>query len=492
MGIDGQGPCPPERRHLLRHRPARRETRAVPFSPFRPVTCVLVFLGIALVTARAQATPDHLEAWKAEYPRSTLPARLERTTGGLCTICHGLAGYEWDLPGNCYRETIHSLMHTGVGGFQSALDIADSMDSDADGVPNGVEIASERPDGEVGYHPGLAGVRGVDRCGAEGTEMVTNEPETPPIEPAIIAVPQVIGFDDLIPGAAAQRSFVIENLGASSRTITGVSIGKGLHLTCSVEAPGALPHVLAPGEDLRFLVDFHGSAGGYFYQMLGWPEVTTDDPVSPRLTVLVRSRGSIPTGIDAPDNLDFGIVAVLEAMDAAFTITNNGDRALTLAKAELGDGTGAFHITSQVAGSQVTPSGRTTVGLRYAPTVDGVHEDQLRIETDDPLVSELVVTLKGVGMWRLTPGDANQDGTIDVSDAVTVLLSLFLGGERGCPEAQDANDDGKLDISDAVHLLEVLFLRGSTFHGECRLETAGHYLGCPGGSPPCFPAEGGS
>jgi hypothetical protein len=58
-------------------------------------------------------------------------------------------------------------------------------------------------------------------------------------------------------------------------------------------------------------------------------------------------------------------------------------------------------------------------------------------------------------------GDANQNGAIDISDAVAILGSLFLDGdEPRCFDAADINDDGRLDISDAVAGLAFLFLGG--------------------------------
>ncbi len=59
-------------------------------------------------------------------------------------------------------------------------------------------------------------------------------------------------------------------------------------------------------------------------------------------------------------------------------------------------------------------------------------------------------------------GDANDDGEIDISDTVRVLLRLF-GGNAGllCEDAADSNDDGTIDISDAAYILESLFLGGT-------------------------------
>jgi hypothetical protein len=58
-------------------------------------------------------------------------------------------------------------------------------------------------------------------------------------------------------------------------------------------------------------------------------------------------------------------------------------------------------------------------------------------------------------------GDVNEDGTRDISDAVSELNALFLGsGEIPCLDAADVNDDGATDLSDPVYNLNNLFLGG--------------------------------
>ncbi len=47
-------------------------------------------------------------------------------------------------------------------------------------------------------------------------------------------------------------------------------------------------------------------------------------------------------------------------------------------------------------------------------------------------------------------GDCNADGVVDLSDAVTSLNALFIGGVQDVwADACDANDDGVEDVSDA-------------------------------------------
>ena len=55
-------------------------------------------------------------------------------------------------------------------------------------------------------------------------------------------------------------------------------------------------------------------------------------------------------------------------------------------------------------------------------------------------------------------GESNGDGTIDFSDAITILNFLFAAGDPGnCLKALDANDDGNIDVSDAIRVLTALF-----------------------------------
>lgn len=74
-------------------------------------------------------------------------------------------------------------------------------------------------------------------------------------------------------------------------------------------------------------------------------------------------------------------------------------------------------------------------------------------------VNGFLEVVADVGFFR---GDSNDDGDVDVSDAIFTLGYLFLGdNEPRCADASDTNDDGILDISDAVAVLQFLFL-GST------------------------------
>lgn len=59
-------------------------------------------------------------------------------------------------------------------------------------------------------------------------------------------------------------------------------------------------------------------------------------------------------------------------------------------------------------------------------------------------------------------GDSNDDGVLNVSDAVFTLSFLFIGDEQPeCLAANDTNDDGTLNITDVIRTLNFLFLGGT-------------------------------
>jgi len=58
----------------------------------------------------------------------------------------------------------------------------------------------------------------------------------------------------------------------------------------------------------------------------------------------------------------------------------------------------------------------------------------------------------------LRRGFVNGDAVFDLTDAVAVLFHLFGGLAAGCLDSVDADDDGRIDVTDAIRLLRYLFL----------------------------------
>ncbi len=137
-----------------------------------------ITIVLCIATTPTWAIPAFLPAWESQYPDSTLPARMTATTGSACNICHNPAAF--GAPGNCYREDMIFSLQGGVD-IATALDELDGVDSDLDGVANGVEINTPHADlpGDVGYNPGLVGELGTDPCSDLPDEIITGAAETP-------------------------------------------------------------------------------------------------------------------------------------------------------------------------------------------------------------------------------------------------------------------------------------------------------------------------
>ena len=59
-------------------------------------------------------------------------------------------------------------------------------------------------------------------------------------------------------------------------------------------------------------------------------------------------------------------------------------------------------------------------------------------------------------------GELNDDGEVDISDAIQILLQLFNGSPSPQPvERADVNSSGSVDIADAVYLVQYLFQGGT-------------------------------
>ena len=58
-------------------------------------------------------------------------------------------------------------------------------------------------------------------------------------------------------------------------------------------------------------------------------------------------------------------------------------------------------------------------------------------------------------------GDSNEDGTVDIADAIEILGALFdPEGDFSCRDMADINDSGGVDIADPIWLLAYLFSNG--------------------------------
>ncbi len=85
------------------------------------------------------------------------------------------------------------------------------------------------------------------------------------------------------------------------------------------------------------------------------------------------------------------------------------------------------------------------------------------LDRDSELVgsdSIVVTSTAAPGEPEFLRGDVNVDASVDISDAVRILLHLFSGHSIPCADAADADDDEAINITDGAYLLGHLFVRG--------------------------------
>ena len=135
--------------------------------------------------------------------------------------------------------------------------------------------------------------------------------------------------------------------------------------------------------------------------------------------------------------------------------------------------------------SQNAPDGAILpLELKNVGSVERVYLNLIGINNEStdgpriPIVTEVepLVITQSVLNIRSTEntilGDANLDSIFDISDPVTVIAYMLQGGVKpACPAAADYNTDGKLDIADAISMLMALFLGGSS-GGNATVEVA--------------------
>jgi hypothetical protein len=132
---------------------------------------------------------------------------------------------------------------------------------------------------------------------------------------------------------------------------------------------------------------------------------------------------------------------------------------------------------------EITKTFEVSLG-RLSP---GSHRVSVSWTDDEEAVEEATVSVAEGNCEGFRRGDTNQDGTIDISDPVSILGHLFLGGAAPCLDAMDTDGSMSEEITDAIYLLNYLFAGGdpppAPFPGCGTIPDGRPSLGCE--SPDC-------
>ncbi len=130
----------------------------------------------------------------------------------------------------------------------------------------------------------------------------------------------------------------------------------------------------------------------------------------------------------------------------------------------------------------IDPARLTVMVPRLAPATVGVSVRNVDGRSSDAVDFEVLALPP-----QFVRGDVNLDEVVDLSDVVRLLGHLFRGLPAPCPDAGDADNDESLAVTDAIFLLEFLFRRGvppPSPHPDQGDDDGEGPLGCPEGLDP--------
>ena len=89
--------------------------------------------------------------------------------------------------------------------------------------------------------------------------------------------------------------------------------------------------------------------------------------------------------------------------------------------------------------------------------------DQGRSRQSRIVIDGWIGPVTAVGPSSFHRGDPNDDRRVNVLDAISLLLFLFLSGPApNCFESADFDDDGRIDTADPILILRWVFLQGAS------------------------------
>jgi hypothetical protein len=242
----------------------------------------------------------------------------------------------------------------------------------------------------------------------------------------------------------------------------------------SVDVDNPIMQALEPGDDTGFIIRLQTAKGVErfgFYTFQGF----NDDQWS-----ITDKRGSDTTSHFSQkagsDGFKFAFKLAGEEQYQV-TITSSGGSPLSFEGDLAKPGTGAItRIQFVIYGNGSGDGGDMPSGERE------FYFNNLLIES-------------GASQTLQKPGDCNQDGNLDISDAICFLGNLFQGlpaklpcdGDNRSPgnvALLDANGDKNLDLSDIIWTLRFLFQGGGppTLGNKCQ-----PISGCPDNTAACTP-----
>jgi hypothetical protein len=325
------------------------------------------------------------------------------------------------------------------------------------GVTMTLECAVVVGDGE----PGLPGPQDLRCAVAESFPVQVQLWWTNPVRYDAVVVARDNRQIATLDGSATRFSEFDPGAGRHLYEVRGVKENQpSPAATCVVETSGP------PASDRLFMV----------------PHPAADDgtAATDTVTVLLASRSAVQAwsfGIASDATVLAAAEATTAGTDAAALNEGNGPTFLAIKVLEAGV-TMAAIVDEENPADVLPPEGEhSLLRVRYAPAPGAARGTPYMVDFSSGLGNPPVETIIVVGGFEVYPatspgfvsfaaraflrGDGNNDGQVNLTDAVSVLEWLFRGGvEPDCREAADVNATQGVNIADAVYLLQALFIGG--------------------------------
>jgi hypothetical protein len=180
--------------------------------------------------------------------------------------------------------------------------------------------------------------------------------------------------------------------------------------------------------------------------------VTVQDTIPPELNITCNTPILSPANhklveilvdVSVYDQCDPGATFILESITSSEPDegTGDGDFPGDVQQAEFGTPDTQFLLRAERCGP----------GVGRAYTINYMAIDS------SGNTSEKSIVIRVPHDRRFLRGDPNRDGKVNMADVIRICRALFGNDQIPCEAAADSNDDGSLDVSDAVYLALFLF-----------------------------------
>lgn len=246
-----------------------------------------------------------------------------------------------------------------------------------------------------------------------------------------------------------EAAYCIYVRGLSGELTAVIHLGEGADdivlesLRGTLAVDEALLQTMASGAASVEVTGDEGSVSGAIESCFSWLDMLRDMWMSRRV-----GTGALRLDTAREDVMPFGVETIADLAGMTIDVVKNEEGAESVVVL-----TGVLAEIRELGTWNPHDDGHHHKGA--SSSKDGTAPD----ESED----DLLFTIGETHDARISRGDVNDDGMLDISDPISLLLHLFRGSFTPyCLDAGDANDDGVLNLTDSIVMLQNLFQGADT------------------------------